>query len=259
MTERYESVLHSSGSLDEQLDEMHRIVQGLTLTTSDKQAPPVPTKNPARSPTGEEPNPLSPRLTSCARSTSPYQSQTNIPSPSQAPRRSKSPELTSSAGPSASKAAPSSPIDTISTSRASSPTQKRVSEFSFGGSSLRHSSSSYASSDAGTSSAGWQSPSPLLNDTFVSRQLSTSTKMTSPLPGTPEVREPGERADNRHLSLLPPPAIGYTASNASHIRLSPYPSTQPDLMKLHRSSTTTSQREAFEKEAFRNAATLCDV
>jgi hypothetical protein len=251
--------MHSNGSLEEQLDEMHRIVQGLTLTTSDSQAPPVPTRNPARSPTAEYPDPLSPRLTPRARITPPYRVQTDTTSPYQPPRRSKSPELTSSAGSSASKAAPPSPVDTGSISRASSPTQKRVSEFSFGGSSLRHSSSSYASSDAGTSSAGWQSPSPLLNDTFVSRQVSTSTKMTSPLPGTPEVREPGERADNRRLSLLPPPAIGITTSNASHVRLSPYPSTQPDLMKLHRSSTTASQKEAFEKEAFRNAATLCDV
>ncbi|KAI4945703.1 hypothetical protein J4E91_007614 [Alternaria rosae] len=50
-----------------------------------------------------------------------------------------------------------------------------------------------------------------------------------------------------------------TPTQISHAKLSPYPSSQPEIMKLHRSSTTTSQKAAFEKEAFRNSAILCDV
>jgi hypothetical protein len=262
----------SIGTHDKQLDEVHRIVQSLTITPPGTQAPPVPARNPARTPTAEMPNPLSSKLPqSSPPNSSPRHPNTKFHLP-RAPMRPKSPEPSPSAGFSASSPPPSSsPIETMSTSRASSPTQKRVSEFSFGGSSFRCSSSSYASSDAGTSSAGWQSPSPLLNDTSLRRQQSTSTKKTTPLPGTPEVREPGERADNRNLSLLPPPAMGTTGtyelertmshstSHTSQNKLGPYPTVQPEIMKLHRSSTTASQKVAFEKEAFRNSAILCDV
>jgi hypothetical protein len=211
MAERIDSMYHSIGSLDEQLDEVHRIVQRLTITPPSTQAPPVPARNPARSPTAEMPNPLSPKLAPSSPPNSPPRHQNTKFHLPRAPVRPHSPELSPSAGFSASSPPPSSPTETMSTSRASSPTQKRVSEFSFGGPSLRYSSSSYASSDAGASSAGWQSPSPLLHDSSLRRQQSTSTKKTSPLPGTPEVREPGEQADKRYLSLLPPPAMGLAA------------------------------------------------
>jgi hypothetical protein len=152
---------------------------------------------------------------------------------------------------------PSSPTEQASTSRASSPTQKRVSEFSFGGASLRYSSSSYASSMA--SSGGWSSPGTPL----ISHQSLATNKRSSPLPRTLEVREPGEHSDTGNLSLLPPPALKYTVHSelerhTPKSTLSPFPS-QPDLVKLHRSSTTSSQKAAFEKEAFRNSAVLCDV
>jgi hypothetical protein len=271
MAERIDSMYHSIGSLDEQLDEVHRIVQRLTITPPSTQVPPVPARNPARSPTAEMLNPLSPKLAPSSPPTSPPRNQNTKFHLPRAPVRPQSPELSPSAGFSANSPPPSSPTETMSTSRASSPTQKRVSELSFGGSSLRYSSSSYASSDAGASSVGWQSPSPLLHDSSLRRQQSTSTKKTSPLPGTPEVREPGDRADKKHLSLLPPPAIGlatpyelertmsHSTSHTSNAKLSPYPAAQSELMKLHRSSTTASQKAAFEKEAFRNSAILCDV
>jgi hypothetical protein len=271
MAERVDNMYQLIGSLDQQLDEVHRSVQNLTITSPNTQAPPVPVRNPARSPTAEMPDPLSPKLAPSSPPNSPPRHQNTKFYLPRAAGRPRSPEPSSSAPSNAHSPPPSSPTETTSTSRASSPTQKRVSEFSFGGSSLRYSSSSYASSDAGASSVGWQSPVPLLSESSLRRQQSTSTKKTSPLPRTPEVREPGERSDNRNLSLLPPPAMGlaapyelerttsYSTSHTSHGKLSPYPAAQPDIMMLHRSSTTASQKAAFEKEAFRNSAILCDV
>jgi len=229
--------------------------------------PPVQAKNPARSPTTENADPLSQTYQALSSPESPPRSQNIKISLPRIPQRPKSHEQSSIVRFNDDAPIPTSPADIVSTSRTSSPAQKRVSEFSFGGSSLRYSSSSYASSDAGTSSVGWQSPSSLLPDSHLSRQYSTSTKNISPLPRTLEVGEPGRNADNRHHTLLPPPAMKLsslhelerTPTQTSHAMLSPYPSSQPAIMKLHRSSTTTSQKAAFEKEAFRNSAILCDV
>ncbi|KAF1851082.1 uncharacterized protein K460DRAFT_302847 [Cucurbitaria berberidis CBS 394.84] len=266
MAERVDSMYHTSKNLDQQLDEVHRIVQDLTITSPDTQVPPVPVQNPARSPTAEEPNPWSPTLAPRSPPGSPLRRQTTTISLPRAPRRPKSPQQPSSPGPSSSITTPSSPTETVVSSRGTSPTLKNISEFSLGGSSLRYSSSSYASSDTGTNSAGWPSPGPL-RDSFVSRHPSTSTKKTSSLPRTPEVYEPGDKVDDGQLSLLPPPAMGLStpyelesaALRSSHTKLSPYPFTKPEIMKLHRSSTTASQKAAFEKEAFRNSAILCDI
>jgi hypothetical protein len=244
------------------MDEVHCLVQDLVVTT---QVPPVPVRNPARSPTVEAPNPLRPQLSPSSPPSSPIRRRNSRVSLPQAPVCSRTPEHPPSSGPCISIAAPSSPTETMSTSRASSPTQKRVSEFSFGGNSLRYSSSSYASSsDAGTSSTGWPNPRPA-KDSFVGRN--TSTMKTFPLPRTPELREPSHRADGRHLSLLPPPALGLATPlelerlslHSSHTKLNPRPSSRSEITKLHRSSTTASQKAAFEKEAFRNGAILCDV
>ncbi|CAO2649412.1 Nn.00g067970.m01.CDS01 [Neocucurbitaria sp. VM-36] len=263
MAERVDSMYHSSSNLDQELDEINRIVQDLSM--NNVAPPPVPTRNPTRSTTAEGANPLGPTLTPSRPSSSSIRRQNTKITPPRPHQRPKSPQQPLSSGPS-STVAPSYPTETTSTSRATSPSRKLVSEFSFGGTSLRYSSSSYASSDAGTSSAGWPSPGPL-RESSISRQSSTSTKKKTPLPRTPEVREPGEHIHSGHLSLLPPPAMGLStqyeletvASRSSHTRSSPYPSTQPDIMKLHRSSTTASQKAAFEKEAFRNSAILCDI
>ena len=213
--------------------------------------PPVPARNPARSPTTEAANPLSQSIHTSSPPNSPPRdpkTKVSLPRIAQCPRSPKQSLLVEH-----DDEAPvtSSPTRTISTSRASSPNQKRVSEFSFGGSSLRYSSSSYASSDAGTSSAGWQSPSPLLHEAHLGRHQSTSTKKTSPLTRTPEVPGPGQKNDTPH-------ELERTSTQTSQAKLSPFPSS-PEIMKLHRSSTTASQKATFEKEAFRNSAILCDV
>jgi hypothetical protein len=233
------------------------MVQSLTTDVPTDTAPHLPARNPARSPIIEAENPISSSVRPKSPSTtSPRRLQTRMHLPV-SPQRSESLERPASPKPTISVRAPSSPTETMSTSRASSPTQKRVSEFSFGGSSLRYSSSSYASSAA--SSGGWSTPGTPL----IGHNSSTSNK-TSSLPRLPEVREMGERIPSDNLSLLPSPALGYNSRlslerSLSQSTLSPNPSTPSDIVKLHRSSTTASQKAAFEKEAFRNSAVLCDV
>ena len=243
------------------------MVQGLAITSHDASAPPVPARNPARSPAGDLPDQQSQSPDPSYLSKSPSRHQDYNFSLPRIPQHLGSSEHSATADSNKYTPSPSSPTETVSSSKVSV-TGKRASEMSLGGSSLRYSSSSYASSDAGQSSAGWQSPQPVGNHHYLNRQQSTSTKKTSPLPGTPEIREPEQSADSRHLSRLPPPAMGTANPNelerppthtSSTARLSPYPASQPGIMKLHRSSTTASQRAAFEKEAFRNSAILCDV
>jgi hypothetical protein len=255
MAARIDSIYQSHGSLDEQLEEVHHMMQSMILAIPIVQSPPIPARNPARSPVTEAPNPLSQSIRST--SSPPRQRNTKISLP-QSPQRPMSPDRPTSPQTTINIQAPSSPPETMSASRASSPNQKRVSEFSFGGSSLRYSSSSYASSTA--SSGGWSSPGTPL----ISQQSSTNARRTAHLPRTPEDREPSMHSKEGPLSLLPPPAMGYAAHSdlersTSRSTLSPYPAAQPDLVKLHRSSTTASQKVAFEKEAFRNSAVLCDV
>jgi hypothetical protein len=267
MAERIDRMHHSVGSIDQQLDEVHRMVEDLMIAPESSHVPPVPAKNPARSPTTETTDPLGHPFHALSPPDPVHKVQDTRISLPRIPHYLRSPKQSSSGRVENDAATLSSPVGTTSTSRASSPTRKRVSGFSFGGSSLRYSSSSYASSDAGTSSLGWQSPSPFLHDSQLSRQHSTSTKKTSPLPRTPEICEPGRKTDNRNLTLLPPPAMKLgspyelerTATQSSHAKLSPYPSSRSGIVKLHRSSTTASQKAAFEKEAFRNSAILCDV
>jgi hypothetical protein len=261
MADRINCIHEKHGSLDQQLDDVFRMVESLMITTSGPQSPPIPARNPARSPTVEASNPPSSALKSVSPLAIPPQRQNTKISLPHSPQRSESHNQSTSPRPTISVRAPSSPTETMTTSRASSPTQKRVSEFSFGSSSLRYSSSSYASSTA--SSGGWSHPG-TPRDSFINRQPSTSTRKTSPLPQTPEIREPGEDPHEDSLPLLPPPAMGYTMHSelervTSRSTLNLYPSTQPDLVKLQRSSTTASQKAVFEKEAFRNSAILCDV
>ena len=266
MAEKVDSVYHSSRTLDQQMAEVHRMVQDLTVARREPQTPPVPARNPARSPTTEVPDPLDSRF---APSSPLQRSNTRVSLP-RFPQRPSSPDEPASAVPDASSPSQPSPTETISMLRTSDHIQRRasrVSEFSFGSSSIRYSSSSYASSDAGTGCVGWQSPPQSANDFFHNRDHSTSTKKTSPLPRTPEERGAGPIADNRHSALHSSPVVGLappyelqrTSTYTSQAKLSPFPSSQPEIMKLHRSSTTTSQKAAFEKEAFRNSAVLCDV
>ena len=59
MAERVDHMYHWTGSLDQQLDEVHRLVENLAVASRDSHVPPVPARNPARSPTTEAANPLS--------------------------------------------------------------------------------------------------------------------------------------------------------------------------------------------------------
>lgn len=209
------------------------------LAIPTQQSPPIPARHPARSPGTEASNPINQHASNPPR----QQEKTSLPT---SPQRTISPENP------AAPTSPSSLTETISHSIVSSPTRKRVSEFSFGGSSLRYSSSSYASSTA--SSGGWSSPGTPL----ISQQYLTNAKIMAHLPATPEGREVRDHMGGVAISVLPPPALGYTSQSDLEQRTS-RSTVQADLGKLHRSSTTTSQKAAFEKEAFRNSAVLCDV
>ncbi|EFQ87533.1 hypothetical protein PTT_16976 [Pyrenophora teres f. teres 0-1] len=266
MVERNDIIYHSSKTLDRQIDEIHRMAQDLTLTAQDPQTPPIPPKNPARSPTTETSNPLGSKF---APFSSPPHPDTGVSLP-RFPQHPISPNQPTTASLDTSSPSEPSPTETISMARTSDVIRRRASrtsDFSFGSSSIRYSSSSYASSEAGTSSTGWQNHPQSSNDYYHNRDHSMSTKKTTPLPRTPEECGSGPIADNRHSSLhsLPvtrlaaPYELQRTSINISQAKLSPFPSSQPEIMKLHRSATTASQKTTFEREAFRNSAVLCDV
>jgi hypothetical protein len=260
MAGRIASVYQRHDYPGQELENVHCAVQSLRVTNASAQSPQIPVRNPARSPTIEAANPLCPNsMSTSTLATSPRRLEMRTPNPkppqySNAPFIPESPSRKSSANIRVS----SSPTETMSTSRASSPTQTRNSEFSISVSSFRYSSSSYASSTA--SSCGWSSPETPLVD----HQTSTIGKRNFPLPITPEAREPGEGSREHVLPFIPPPALGYAVDSVverpkPRSTLSQYPAIQSDIVKLHRSSTTASQKAAFEKEAFRNSAVLCDV
>jgi hypothetical protein len=250
LAERFDSMYALPGTLDDQLEEVSRFVQELAINNPVMQAPPVPRRNPARSPTSETPDPLD----TIAAPLSP---------PALSPRRTYTSTTTrqraTSAEPLTSRPATvdSSPTWTVQTSaEPPTPPRKRVSEFSFGGSSVRNSASSYASSNSSVPS----------RDSMNGRNARISVAKSLPLPRTPELHEPTQPKGGS-LPLLPPPAIrpssNYSADTIERVRssstLSPFPARQDSITKLHRSSTTTSQKATFEKEAFRNSAVLCDV
>lgn len=261
MANRIESIYHTDLNLDEQLEEVHRMIDQLSVADVQTRSPPIPARNPARSPIIEAPNPLGTTPDDWPLPPNSLRQQNPAISLSEIPQSSTSPEPSSPIGHNFYGHNPASPTRSRQVCQSISPKQKRVSEHSFNGASLRYSSSSYASST--TSSGGW-SDNGTLRDSLISRQTSPSTKKTSPLPYTPELREPGDRRSDATLSLLPPPALGLSAPYelerpTSRSTLSPYPQVHSEITKLHRSSTTTSQKAAFEKEAFRNSAILCDV
>lgn len=251
MAERFESMYDLPGSLEDQLDEVSRFVRELTLA-SPMQAPPIPQRNPARSPTAEMPDPLG--ATSITFSPPPLSPRRPSANASTSFSRHRAVSATSvTSGPPSSNASPLLTGDTDCWTTLSP--RKRVSEFSFGGSSVRDSSGSYASS---TSSV--PSRASLTQHAFIPATESIG------LPFTPELREIAP-SDASSLTLLPPPAMRPASSRSemefgrgkSNAALSPFPARQDSITKLHRSSTTASQRAVFEKDAFRNSAVLCDV
>jgi hypothetical protein len=250
MAERFDSMYDLPGSLEDQLEEVSRFVQELALVNPTTQAPPIPQRNPARSPIAELPDPLSAAPLSLPPSAlSPRRTGQQI-TPSRSKQRSASavPLSPTSAIANASPAlAPPSPP---------TPPRKRVSEFSFGGSSVRDSTSSYASSTSSAPSRG----------SLNSRHTLISVGESLPLLRTLELSETMQ-PNTSSSTLLPPPAMHPSSTQSppdlSRVRsastLSPFPARQDSITKLHRSSTTASQKAAFEKDAFRNSAVLCDV
>lgn len=214
------------------------------------QAPPIPQRNPARSPIAELPDPLS---------VSPLPLPSPAPSPRRTGRQTAPPSSRQQSAcvvsPSPTSASADAPPILTSPSSPVLP-RKRISEFSFGGSSIRDSTSSCASSTSSASSRG----------SLSNRHTLISVGESLPLLRTSELGETMQ-SNTSSSTLLPPAAVRPTsaqsATNTSRLRsastLSPFPARQDSITKLHRSSTTASQKAAFEKDAFRNSAVLCDV
>lgn len=237
MAERIDSMYTSSSSLDQQLDEVHRMVQDLDIMSRDSATPPVPPKHPARTPSTGDASYQSPTLDHSDLSRSPPRNpnlKISLPSIPYNQRLSQYSTASLTNG-------PPTPL----------PTRESISEASIMDSSLRYSSSSYASSEAGQSSTGWQSPQPAAKQLRLSRQQSISTRNG---PASPEIREQTQRLKNRYSTLHSSPILGPEVPRELGRTLS-----QAEIEQLHRSATTASQRNAFEKEALRNSAILCDV
>lgn len=253
MAERFDSMYSLPGTLEEQLDEVSRFVQELAIANPASQAPPIPQRNPARSPTAEVSDPLSTTTVPLSPTVRSSRRMNSEVFSTQSRQRSVSRD-SSTFRPASSDSSPTQSSETNPRTIASP--RKRVSEFSFGGSSVRDSTSSYASSTSSMPS----------RDSLNSRHTFMSMSKSLPLPGTPELSEP-KPPKTGSLSLLPPAAIRPSSTHStqtidrtrSQSTLSPFPARQDSITKLHRSSTTSSQKATFEKEAFRNSAVLCDV
>ncbi|KAF2994586.1 hypothetical protein E8E13_001656 [Curvularia kusanoi] len=250
MAERFDSMYDLPGSLEDQLDEVTRFVQELALA-SPVNAPPIPQRNPARSPTTELPDPFS----TAPIPLSPPPLSPRRPSANASTSFSRQRAVSATSVTSGSLGSDASPQLTGNAEWATTPPCKRVSDFSFGGSSVRDSTGSYASSASSAPSRG----------SLNSRHAFASVTESIRLPLTPEL---SETVPSRISSLtpLPPPAIRPTSAQStdvsrskSTVTLSPFPAQQESITMLHRSSTTASQKAAFEKDAFRNSAVLCDV
>lgn len=249
MAEQMDGIYHRTGSLDEQLEEVHRVLAQMAGRTPSIRATHAFESRPPSSLKLDMSQPATP-------SSDAFSAQQYFP-----PRQNSKRQVPSRVPPSWS---PSLGVPSnSSSSRPNSPTdsetetyRKRISDFSFGASTSRY-SDSFASSDA--ESTGWPSPSTNRNS-LVSRQPS---KTQSTLATTPEIREPRSRPDSSVLPGLPPPAIDIPDNSIEKVmsfsKLKLHPPTQPEYTKLHRSSTTSSQKDLFEKQAFRNSAILCDV
>jgi hypothetical protein len=250
MAERFDSMYDLPGSLEDQLEEVSRFVQELALVNPTTQAPPIPQRNPARSPIAELPDPLN-------------AASLLLPPPALSHRRAGQQMTSPNSQQLPAPAVPSSPTFTVADTSPvlacpspPTPPRKRVSEFSFGGSSVRDSTSSYASSTSSAPSRG----------SLSNRHTLVPVGESLPLPRTPELSETMQ-SNTSSSTLLPPPAkrpsSAQSTPDISRVRsastLSPFPARQDSITKLHRSSTTASQKAAFEKDAFRNSAVLCDV
>jgi len=236
------------------------------------QAPPIPQRNPARSPVSEQTN-LPRSYSSPSRASGrPLRRNHSGDSVPQSPQRSQSPGSPVTQALRAPRTAPVSPSGAISPSGAMSPSRastharNRISEISSGASPLRYSSSSYATSDAGTSFAGWPSPGSTQERTHKPLEA-ISSKKAAPFPQTPQATELSPRAESKPLPLLPAPDLTRSmpyesdanTKRNSRSNVGLRSASQPTITRLHPSSSIANQNADFEKEAFRNSAILCDV
>lgn len=256
MAEKIDDIRDTSGNLNDKLEEVHRVVVGINGETprippgrDDDSRPPSSLRLDTRQQNNRSPESFKPQEV--------FQQRQNNRSPESFPPRDVFPQRQSSrANP------PVTPEIAASEPSSATSSIHRTSGFSFGGSQGYY-SGSYAGSEAGSSN-GYTSPtggrSPIAD-----RQYS---KRKAILVQTPELEEPRESQTTIRLppSLppLPPPAMDIqpdpgirTVMPLQNLRLIP-PST-PEVVMLHRSSTTASQQEAFERGAFRNSAILCDL
>lgn len=256
MAEKIDDIRDTSGDLNGKLEEVHRVVVGINGETP--RIPPVrdgdsrPSSSlhlDTRQQNNRSPESFKPREV--------FQQRQNSRSPESFPPRDVFPQRQSSRAnppltPEIAASGPSSATSSI----------HRISGFSFGGSQGYH-SGSYAGSEAGSSN-GYTSPiggrSPMA-DRWHSKREPTLVK-------TPELEEPRESQTTIRLPPnmppLPPPAMDIQPDPGirpvmplQNLRL--VPPSAPEVVMLHRSSTTASQQEAFERGAFRNSAILCDL
>ena len=256
MAEKIDDIRDTSGNLNDKLEEVHRVVVGINGETprippvrDGDSRPPSSLRLDTRQQSNRSPEPFKPREV--------FQQRQNNRSPESFPPRDVFPQRQSSrANP------PLTPEIAASEPSSATSSIHRISGFSFGGSQGYH-SGSYAGSEAGSSN-GYTSPiggrSPMA-DRWPSKHEPTLVK-------TPELEEPRESQTTirppPNMPPLPPPAMDIQPDPGiqpvmplQNLRL--IPPSSPEVVTLHRSSTTASQQEAFERGAFRNSAILCDL
>lgn len=251
MAEKAESLQQKTSALSQRLAEANRIVKEMTSQPSQLSS----------QSTATSPNPhLSPEIVATPGS---FSAKDFLPS------RKNSAVADASTSPMFQSTDPTSP-DMSATLAASSPhsrvpsptpsERKRISEFSFG-TAPRHSFASYSSDEESTTTTGTH------RYAYLARPHSQRSNQVSLLSRETDDSEPRERfrPDSHVLThMLPPPAIDLPPLNQDSIeqhmaKLSFDLPAEHQIGKLHRSSTTASQKARFESAAFRNAAILCDV
>jgi len=251
MADKVDSLQQKTSALGKQLDEANRIVREISQQS--------PLASPQDHPTSVD-SMTSPRVEALpeqfsAKDFFPPRESSMAPSPLVS---SASQTLTSPSSPDMSATlAASSPRSVVPSPTPSE--RKRISEFSFGTGS-RYSMGSYSSDEESTTTTGTH------RYAYLNRPHSQRSNHASLLSRSTNDREPSIfRPDSSVFShMLPPPAMDIPSLDHNNIEhdmsnLSLRPSSHPGISHLHRSATTSSQKDRFESAAIRNAAILCDV
>jgi hypothetical protein len=251
MADKVESLQQKTSALSQQLDEANRIVKEIAQQS--------PLASPQDQPQSLESR-TSPRVEALpeqfsAKDFFPPRESSMAPSPLFSPA-SRSVASPSSPAMSTTLAA-SSPRSTVPSPTPSE--RKRISEFSFGTGS-RYSMGSYSSDEESTTTTGTH------RYAYLNRPQSQRSNHASLLSRSTDDQESAHfRPDSSVLThMLPPPAMDLPPLESHGIEhdmsnLSLHPPSHPGISHLHRSATTSSQKDRFESAAIRNAAILCDV